>query len=225
MACGDPKAAARIAILDPALTVSQPRLVTQCTGVDALSHAIETAVTSKRNPMSWLFSRESFQMIVHNFPVVLKEPDNLEARAHMLLGAAYAGTAIENSMLGAAHSCANPLTARYGIIHGRAVGMMLPHIVRFNAQVPEVGEQYALLMKTTGLATWASSSVEAVEALIAKLEKMLELASVPRRLSDYSIHQDDIPTLAKEAAKQWTAQFNPRPITEADFKNIYTRAM
>jgi alcohol dehydrogenase len=143
----------------------------------------------------------------------------------MLLGAAYAGTAIENSMLGAAHSCANPLTAHYGIIHGRAVGMMLPHIVRFNAQVPDVAEQYALLMKTTGLAKWATPAHEAVEMLIQKLDQLLELASIPRRLGDYSIHKDDITTLAKEACKQWTAQFNPRPITEADFKHIYARAM
>lgn len=225
MACGDPKAAARVAILDPALTVSQPRLVTQCTGIDALSHAIETAVTSKRNPMSWLFSRESFQMIVHNLPVVLKEPDNMEARAQMLLGAAYAGTAIENSMLGAAHSCANPLTAHYGIIHGRAVGMMLPHIVRFNAHVAEVSEQYALLMKTTGLSKWSATPAESVEALVEKLEHLLELASIPRRLGDYGIHKTDVTMLAQEAAKQWTAQFNPRPITVHDFQAIYMRAL
>jgi alcohol dehydrogenase len=225
MACGDPKAAARVAILDPSLTVSQPRLVTQCTGIDALSHAIETAVTSKRNPMSWLFSRESFQMIVHNLPEVLQDPNNMEARAQMLLGAAYAGTAIENSMLGAAHSCANPLTAHYGIIHGRAVGMMLPHIVRFNAHVSEVGEQYALLMKTTGLSKWSVTPAEAVESLVEKLGDLLDLASIPRRLSDYGIHKTDVAMLAQEAARQWTAQFNPRPVTVHDFQAIYTRAL
>ncbi len=225
MACGDPKAAARVAILDPALTLTQPRLVTQCTGVDALTHAIETAVTTKRNPVSWLYSRESFQMIMGHLPLVLEDPGNLGARAQMLLGAAYAGTAIENSMLGAAHSCANPLTAHYGIIHGRAVGMMLPHVVRFNAHVAAVRDQYAALMKSTGLASWTMTSEKAVERLVTRLESLLDLARIPRRLTDYSIHKNDLPMLAREASKQWTAQFNPRPVEVEDFERIYAGAM
>src|SRR5260221_2927754 len=115
MACGDPKAAARIAILDPTLTVSQPPRVTACTGIDAITHAVETAVTQRRNPFSQMYSREAFKLCVLNLPRVLANPLDVEARGRMLLGAAFAGTAIENSMLGAAHSAANPLTARYGI--------------------------------------------------------------------------------------------------------------
>ena len=133
MACGDPKAAAKIAILDPELTLSQPRNVTACTGIDAIAHAVETAVTRKRNETSLKYSRAAFQMMLENFSRVLESPDDLEARGQMLLGAAYAGTAIEHSMLGAAHSAANPLTAHFDVIHGQAVGMMLPHVVRFNA--------------------------------------------------------------------------------------------
>ena len=113
MACGDPKAAPRVAILDPLLTVTQPRQVAACTGIDAIAHAVETAVTKKRNELSWLYSREAFRLMTANFDCVFEQPDNLEARAAMQLGAAYAGTAIENSMLGAAHSAANPLTARF----------------------------------------------------------------------------------------------------------------
>ena len=139
MACGDPKAAPRVAILDPLLTVTQPRQVAACTGIDAVAHAVETAVTKKRNELSWLYSREAFRLTAANLDRVFQQPDNLEARAAMQLGAAYAGTAIENSMLGAAHSAANPLTAHFGIIHGQAVGIMLPHVVRFNAQQPDVG--------------------------------------------------------------------------------------
>ena len=104
MACGDPKAAPRLAILDPLLTVTQPRQVAACTGIDAVAHAVETAVTKKRNELSWLYSREAFRLTTANLDRVLQRPDDLEARAAMQLGAAYAGTAIENSMLGAAHS-------------------------------------------------------------------------------------------------------------------------
>src|SRR5205823_12868433 len=86
MACLDPKAAPRIAILDPALTLSQPFRVTACTGIDALSHALETAVTKRQNPISNMFSREAFKLCIHAFPRVLADPKDLEARGEMLLG-------------------------------------------------------------------------------------------------------------------------------------------
>jgi alcohol dehydrogenase len=143
MACLDPKAAARIAILDPALTLSQPRKVTACTGIDAIAHAVETAVTRRRNGYSLMCSMEAFKLGLPALMRVLKNPDDLEARGRMLLGAAFAGTAIENSMLGAAHSAANPLTAHFGLVHGQAVGMMLPHVVQFNGQDRDTRKAYA----------------------------------------------------------------------------------
>ena len=111
MACGDKRAAFRVAILDPELTVTQPPRVTALTGIDALSHAIETYVTKRRNAISLAFSREAWRHLAPNFARVLDEPQNLAARAEMQLGACLAGLAIENSMLGAAHALANPLTA------------------------------------------------------------------------------------------------------------------
>src|SRR5207302_8749078 len=105
---------------------------TACTGIDAIAHAVEPAVTKKRTPLSSMYSREAFKLCVTSFPEVLRSPSGLEARGRMLLGAALSGLAIENSMLGAAHAAANPLTAHYGIVHGQAVGMMLPWVVRFN---------------------------------------------------------------------------------------------
>src|SRR5207247_582435 len=90
MACLDPKVAARVAILDPALTVSQPPRVTACTGIDAIAHAVETAVTRKRNPLSVLYSREAFRLTVGSLARVLEDPLDLDARGRMLLGAALA---------------------------------------------------------------------------------------------------------------------------------------
>jgi alcohol dehydrogenase len=143
MACGDPKAAFRVALLDPALTVSQPRSITATSGFDAIAHAVETYVTTKRNPLSQLFSREAWRLLEPNYERVLSQPDNLEARGAMQLGAFYAGLAIENSMLGATHACANPLTARYGTAHGAAIAMLLPSVVRWNESA--VGHDYAWL--------------------------------------------------------------------------------
>jgi alcohol dehydrogenase len=225
MACGDPKAAPRVAILDPLLTVTQPRQVATCTGIDAVAHAVETAVTRKRNELSWLYSREAFRLMTANFNCVFEQPDNLQARAAMQLGAAYAGTAIENSMLGAAHSAANPLTARFDIIHGQAVGMMLPHVLRFNAQQPEAAAIYADLARFAGLATWRDPTEQAVIALIARIESLLQASQLPLSLSALNIPSSQLAKLAEEAAAQWTAQFNPRPITASDFEAIYTAAL
>jgi alcohol dehydrogenase len=225
MACGDPKAAPSVAILDPLLTLTQPRSVAACTGIDAIAHAVETAVTKKRNELSWLYSREAFRLTISNLEHVLQRPDNLESGAAMQLGAAYAGTAIENSMLGAAHSAANPLTAHFGIIHGQAVGMMLPHVVRFNARQPESATIYADLARFAGLASWNDDSAQAVIALIARIESLLQVSQLPLLLSALNIPHSELPTLAEEAAAQWTAQFNPRPITASDFEAIYAAAL
>ena len=223
MACLDPKAAARIALLDPALTISQPAQVTSRTGVDAIAHAIETAVTKKRNPLSMMYSREAFRLMAANFPTVLKNPLDLEARGKMLLGAAFAGTAIENSMLGAAHSAANPLTAHFGIIHGQAVGIMLPHVIRFNGEEPEVQQIYADLAKLAGISTAPETQARWL-ALIEWLFSILKQAAIPWSLAECEIDPAKIPDLAAEASAQWTANFNPRPVTKADFVGLYEKA-
>jgi alcohol dehydrogenase len=225
MACLDPKAAARVAILDPRLTVSQPPRVTACTGLDAVTHALETAVTRRRNAISALYSREAFRLLLPAFPVVLASPGDLEARGRMLLGAAFAGTAIENSMLGAAHSCANPLTARFGLTHGHAVGVMLPHVIRYNAAGDAPARAiYSELAVTAGLAGRADSSEDAVSALVEAIERLLAAGGFPKTLAEAGVDRAAIPALAVEAARQWTAQFNPRPVAEADFAALLAAA-
>lgn len=212
MACGDAKAAARVAILDPVLTLSQPPRVAACTGIDALSHALETVVTRPRNVISLAYSREAFRLCWANLPRVLRRPDDLDARAGMLLGAALAGLAIENSMLGAAHAAANPLSAHFNIVHGQAVGLMLPHVLRFNGRDPAASRLYASL---------DSSSAD---QLADKLESLLGLAGLPGSLSQCGVKHSSLPVLAREAARQWTAAFNPRPVAAADFARLYEAA-
>src|SRR5262245_56789205 len=104
MACGDKKAAFRVAILDPEVTLSQPKSVTAFTGIDAIAHAIEAFVCTKRNPVSSMFARSAFRYLEPNFEVVLQTPDDLAARSAMQVGAHLAGMAIENAMLGVCHS-------------------------------------------------------------------------------------------------------------------------
>jgi alcohol dehydrogenase class IV len=219
MACGAADAAPRVALLDPELTLSLPREVTALSGLDALGHALETAVTRKRTPLSDMLSRAAFRALAPAFARALAEPADREARAGMLLGAAWAGLAIEHSMLGAAHSLANPLSARLGLVHGEAVGLALPVVVRFNAVLPEAQAVYAACARETGLAPLAAGDDQAVEALLAFLEDGLEWAGLAR-LAERGLGRERLPALAEEASRQWTAQFNPRPVDRAAFAGL-----
>lgn len=225
MACLDSKAAARLALLDPVLTLSQPARVTAGTGIDAITHALETAVTTARNPISSMYSRAAFHHLAEAFPRVLANAADLEARGHMLLGAALAGTAIENSMLGAAHAAANPLTAHFGLPHGQAVGLMLPHVMRFNAGGDGATPRaYLELAAAAGIATTGGEAATTVEALIGRVEGWLDLAAFPPSLAGCGVGREAIPALAAEAAGQWTAKFNPRPVVAEDFVRLYEAA-
>ncbi|MBX2850212.1 MAG: iron-containing alcohol dehydrogenase [Phycisphaeraceae bacterium] len=216
MACGDPKALPVIALLDPSLTLTQPDSVAACTSIDAITHAVESYVCTRRNDISMRYAAESFVLTVNALPKVLDEPSNIKARGDMLLGAAYAGLAIENSMLGAAHSCANPLTAEFGTIHGQAVGLMLPHVIRFNSQDAVAKASYNTLAEYAGMS--------GVEELAETITKLLGQAGLKTTLADLDIDPTSFRELAPKAAGQWTANFNPREIKADDFEALYNAA-
>ena len=220
MACGDPKAAFRVAILDPVLTVSQPRAVTAIAGYDALSHAVESFVTVRRSPLSELFARDAWRRLDGHYERVLADPDDGPARAAMLLGAHEAGIAIEQSMLGATHACANPLSARYGATHGVAIAVMLPHVVRWNAH--HVGSRYAELVGLTQAS--AAGAQQAAEQLAGRLAALARMGNLPGTLRDLGVPRDGLPALAADAATEWTGTFNPRPFDAAGAQELYERA-
>lgn len=225
MACGDRKAACRIAILDPELTVTMPRSVAAATGVDAMTHALESYVTKKRNPISQMFAAKAWELLSGSFLTALEQPRDLVARGNMLLGAHLAGAAIENSMLGATHAMANPLSAHFQMVHGIAVGVMMPHVIRWNAA--EVPELYRNLAVTSGWATAKDSARDAAEALASGFTKILKSAEMPISIS--GALRDEaasglIPTLAQEALQQWTGTFNPRTMDVAAFTEVYENA-
>ncbi len=224
MACGDPKAMARIALLDPELTLSLPRRVTACTGIDALAHALETSVTTKKNSVSWKFSKEAFVRCFNHLGLTLRDPLDVHARGQVMLGAASAGLAIENSMLGAAHSAANPLTAHFGMVHGEAVGLMLPAVLRFNAQNPAAAQAYGELAVAAGICSAETTPSEAVELLIQRITETLNEADMVPSLAQAGVPFEAVPMLAEEAVQQWTAKFNPRPLQREDFEELYRQA-
>lgn len=213
MACGDPQLTPRIALLDPTLTLSMPATVTAHTGVDTLGHALEAAVTLARNPISSLFAETALQLCLAHLPRVMQDPGDLPSRGAMLKAAAFAGLAIEQSMLGAAHSLANPLTAHHGLAHGLAVGMNLVAVMRFNSRDPEIAAIYAGLAEQAGLPA-------STQALVDRVTEVLATCAFPADLQACGLREADLPALAEEGARQWTAQFNPVPVTATELLEI-----
>ncbi len=208
MACGDPKAAFAAVILDPELTVSQPVHVSAASGYDAIAHVVETWVTTRRNAIAEAYAREAWNLLNGYYERVLSEPGNIDARQAMLVGAFLAGAAIEQSMLGATHACANALTARYGTTHGVAVALLLRHVVGWNAAEPVVAARYELLASN----------------LSARLGALASAGRFPGGLASAGASNDDVESLARDAAAQWTGSFNPRPFDESGAREIYELA-
>jgi alcohol dehydrogenase len=216
MACGvraQPKEGGlrpRAAILDPELTASQPLHVARAAGIDALAHALETSGCRIRNDISREFSRQAWARLAMAYEASVSPGGAGQAhRTDMLLGAHLAGCAIEHSMLGAVHACANPLTARFGIAHGLAVGFMLSHVVAFNT--------------ADGRNPYADIEPDAA-ALMARIRSLQQIAGLPQRLSQMGVPRAALAELAGSAAQEWTAQFNPRPVDATALGEIYERA-
>jgi len=226
MACGDPKAACRVAILDPELTLTMPAAVTAATGIDAMTHAIESYVTTRRNSISQMFARQAWALLSRAFAAVLRQPDNLQARGSMQLGAFFAGAAIENSMLGAAHAAANPLTAHFGTTHGIAVGLMMPWVIRCNSVVADL--QYQDLLVAAQWPGPGSPDTSASDLLAEGFSALLQQAGLPTTLGQLSaktIDEQMLRTLAEDAAQQWTGTFNPRKMDVGSFVELYHGAL
>lgn len=208
MACGDRKAVFGVAVLDPKLTVSQPAALAASTGYDALSHALETLVTTRQTALSDCFSRSAWRLINSGLEGITANPQDLDARGELLIGAHFGGLAVENSALGAAHACAYPLTAHYNIPHGVAISLVLPSVVEWN--MPAAAARYEELFRGD---------------LPERLRQLSEIVGLPGTLRDANVPREALPRLAEEAGKQWTGKFNPRPFDTAAALEIYTRAL
>lgn len=220
MACGDKKAAFKIALLDPELTLSQPPRVAALTAMDAVTHSIEAHVSTKSTPLSRVFSREAWRLLHGNVITAVQTPENLSARAAVQWGAHLAGLAIENAMLGAAHALANPLTAHYGMIHGQAVGQLLPHVIHYNGSV--VQAEYAELLDAAAISRTAS---DPAVALADEVNKIARMADLPTNLHSQGVSEGMLSVLADEASQQWTSKFNPRKVGYNELLELYRKAL
>lgn len=216
-----------IALLDAELTTGLPAHVTASTGIDAMVHAIEAYTSAhKKNPVSDMLAKEGLRLLSSNLMTAVNEGHNLEARSNMLLGALYAGQAFANAPVAAVHALAYPLGGHFHIPHGLSNSLVLPYVMRFNAENADAAALYAELAPYIMGADTPEGSAESVtEALIAWLENRIKETGLPTRLQEANIPKDAIPLLASEAMLQTRLLVNnPREVTEADALAIYTAA-
>lgn len=219
-----PQLYADIAILDAALTLGLPPLVTAATGIDAMVHAIE-AYTSKhkKNPMSDLLARQALMLLHRNLLTACQDGANLPARQAMLLGACYAGQAFSNAPVAAVHALAYPIGGVFHVPHGLSNALVLPHVLRFNAS--HAAELYAELAQIVAPACTGSNEARTA-ALIAAMEEMAAATGIATRLRAVGIGEHDLDRLADDAMLQTRLLGNnPRTLTRADARAIYAAAL
>ncbi len=195
--CGDPKIFFRTAVLDPNLTLGQTASLTAANGYQALGHAVETLFSTRRTPVSECFSREAYRLLDSAFARVLRAPEDLEARSAILLGAHFAGIAVEYAALGPAHACAQPLVQNYKLSPGAALALVL---------VPALD--------------WMEEGAD----LAPRLRHLAAAAELPTSLRDAAIPEQVLPRLAEEAAAQWTGRFSSRHFDAPAALEIYQAA-
>lgn len=215
-----------IALLDPDLTLSLPPFSTAATGIDAMTHAIEsyTVRHPNANPVSRAAAIEALKLLGRNIETAVNEPDNREARAAMLLGAMIAGTAFANAPVAAVHALAHPIGGGFHVAHGLSNALVLPHVMRFNA--PVAGARYAELAPHVFPDLADTSGAEALcAALIERIAALRSKVGLVTRLRDVGVGEDDLPGMAAKATvMQNLLDNNPRDMGEADILDIYRAA-
>ncbi len=214
---------AKVAIVDPVLTVTMPPRVTAATGMDALTQAIEAYVTLASNPLTDTLALRSISLISHNLVQAFTDGSDMEARESVALGSLMGGMAFANSSLGAVHGLAHPTGALFDVPHGVICALLLPYVMAYN--LPVRTTKYAQIAEATGQNVAEAGSeedaarmaVEAVKALISQLQ-------LPQRLRDIGIYQDDLSKIAK-AARGSSLNNNPRPTTPASLQELLSAAL
>jgi alcohol dehydrogenase class IV len=205
----------RLAILDPETTRTLPPRVAAATGMDALTHAVESYVSSQSNPHQDARALHALRLIRDNLVRAVETPEDEDARGNMLIAANLA-IAIE---LGSVHAMSHPAGAIFGVPHGVANAIHLPHVIRFNAEAgPDVAARYGDLADVLGVDGGADALAEHVTQLVARL-------GLPTRLSEVGVPESGIPQLVEGAIGDGTTLLNPREVGEEDYAELYRRAL
>ncbi|WP_347859591.1 iron-containing alcohol dehydrogenase [Planktomarina sp.] len=214
-----------MALLDPELTLGLPAHVTAATGIDAMVHAIEAyaSVNANNNPISRALAVEALGLMGRMLLRAVQKPDDLEARTGMLLGSMLAGQAFANSPVAAVHALAYPIGGHYKVPHGLSNALVLPHVLRFNAQVAP--QAYAALLPHVFPDLPAMSVAEAALQFAESMADLSRACGLEQGLRDMGIAREALPILARDAMNQTRLLVNnPRPVDEAAALKIYEAA-
>ncbi|MDP4064978.1 Long-chain-alcohol dehydrogenase 1 [Rhodobacteraceae bacterium IMCC1933] len=214
-----------LALLDPELTLGLPAHVTAATGIDAMVHAIEAyaSVNANNNPISRALAVEALGLMGRMLLRAVQKPDDLEARTGMLLGSMLAGQAFANSPVAAVHALAYPIGGHYKVPHGLSNALVLPHVLRFNAQVAP--EAYAELLPHVFPDLPAMNVAEAAMKFAQGMADLSQACGLEQGLREMGIAREVLPKLARDAMNQTRLLVNnPRPVDEAAAMQIYEAA-
>jgi alcohol dehydrogenase class IV len=211
---------AKVAIVDPMLTVSMPPNVTASSGMDALTQAIENYVSLTTNPFSDTLALKAITLISDNLVKAYKNGDDIEARENMALGSLFGAMAFANAKLGAVHGLAHPIGALFDVPHGIICALLLPYVMEYNLSVR--AKKYAEIANAMGIK--GKSDEETARKGIKTIREMLFVMNLPQRLSEFGIKEDDIPLIAK-SGKGSSLDNNPRPATPEAMEEVLKSAL
>jgi alcohol dehydrogenase len=208
----DPNLIPPVAILDPELTAGLPPFLTAATGMDALSHAIESLHARFYEPISDGLAYQAARLIVQYLPRCLEKGDDLEARGMQALASSMAGMAFQNALVGCAHGIAHALGGMFGVHHGLANAILLSHGMRFN--LPLSAPRYRHVAEAFGIPAQGKTDMEIAELTIQAVEQFVAKTGLPRRLSEVKIPKESFPALAKLAVNDPGMKSNMRRVTD-----------
>ena len=223
MVCVDPNDIPAVAIVDPELMYSMPKGLTAATGMDALTHAIESYITPGAWAMSDMFELKAIEMIAQNLKAAVDNGKDVVAREAMSQAQYIAGMGFSNVGLGIVHSMAHPLGAHYDTPHGVANALLLPYVMEYNAASP-AAPKYVHIAKAMGVNTEGMSVEEGICAAIAAVRKLSLSIGIPQRLREINVREEDLHQLAIDAFNDVCTGGNPRPTSVEDIEALYHKA-
>ena len=204
----------RVAILDPRMTEKLPPNLTATTGMDAMTHAVESYVSQQRNPISDAVALHAIKLITEYLPLSVNNGSDLTARGQMQVAALLAGWAFSNAMVGLVHAMAHSLGAVCGIAHGLANGLLLPHVMKYNlAEVPEL---LADIARAMGADTAGMDALDAGQAAVNEMQAFSKKIGLSQRLRDLGVDVDTLKECSELSMSDGSIIYNPKIIMEAE---------
>ncbi|WP_136245651.1 iron-containing alcohol dehydrogenase [Mycobacterium intracellulare] len=210
-------------IIDPRLLTTMPDWLNAATGLDALTHGIEAFVSLGHNQLTDHHALRAVVMVADNLIRTMERPQHLPARVQMAQASLEAGLAFSNSILGAAHAMSHQVGGLLDLPHGVINGVLLPHVVRFNAEADPT--PYATIATCLGVADSRTPACEAALMLADRLRQLATEVGVPKGLADLGVRDEDVPLLASTALRDACMSTNPRPADEAHIEALFRAAM